>query len=161
TRRLFLRPGGGLAFERPASPRAGEGSRNPEFDEYTSDPAHPVPYTPRPIAPLYSNRQWTEWLVPDQRFVPPRPPCASYVTHPLDRDLDVVGPVVAQLFASTSGTDSDWVVKLIDVYPDSPDCALAGYQLMIADDVFRARFRKSFERPEPVQSDHAEHYSVD
>jgi len=85
----------------------------------------------------------------------------SYETETLDRDVDVVGPVVARLFASTSGTDSDWIVKLIDVYPDSPDGPLAGYQLMIADEVFRARFRKSFERPEPLVSGQVEHYPID
>jgi putative CocE/NonD family hydrolase len=161
THRLFLHPGGRLAFEPPADPGAGTGSPNPEFDEFTSDPARPVPYRPRPIAPLYSNRQWTEWLLQDQRFAHLRPDVLSFESDPLDRDLDVVGPVLAQLFASTSGTDTDWVIKLIDVYPDSPEGALAGYQLMIANDVVRARFRKSFEQPEPVHAGHVEHYPVD
>jgi putative CocE/NonD family hydrolase len=156
-RRLFLRAGGRLADDPPPG-REGD---DPEYDEYVSDPSRPVPYYPRPIAPLYSNRQWTEWLVQDQRFVHLRPDVLSYESDPLDRDLDVVGPVVAQLIASTSGTDSDWIVKLIDVYPDSPDGTLAGYQLMIADEVFRARFRKTFERPEPVRASHAEHYPID
>jgi putative CocE/NonD family hydrolase len=156
TRRLYLRTGGRLAFEPPPAPDGRDG----EYDEYVSDPSRPVPYYPRPIAPLYSNRQWTEWLVQDQRFVHLRPDVLSYESEPLERDLDVVGPVVVQLIASTSGTDSDWIVKLIDVYPDSPNGTLAGYQLMIADEVFRARFRKSFERPEPVRPGHAEHYPI-
>ncbi len=90
-----------------------------------------------------------------------RPDVLSYETEPLDRDVDVVGPVVARLFASTSGTDADWIVKLIDVFPDQPEGALAGYQLIIADEVFRARFRKSFERPEPVESGRVEEYRID
>ena len=84
-----------------------------------------------------SNRQWPEWLVQDQRFVHLRPDVLSYETEPLAQDLDVVGPVLARLFASTSGTDGDWIVKLIDVYPEDRDEPLAGYQLMIANDVFR------------------------
>jgi putative CocE/NonD family hydrolase len=157
TRRLYLRAVGRLAFEPPPEMEG----RDLEYEEYVSDPARPVPYYPRPIAPLYSNRQWTEWLVQDQRFVHLRPDVLSYESEPLERDLDVVGNVVAQLIASTSGTDCDWIVKLIDVYPDRPDAALAGYQLIIADEVFRARFRKSFERPEPVLSGRAEHYPID
>ena len=90
------------------------------------------------------------WLVEDQRFVHLRPDVLSYETEPLDEDVTVAGPIVAHLFASTSGTDCDWIVKLIDVYPED-DTKMAGYQLMIADDVFRGRFRKSFEKPEPVR----------
>lgn len=156
-RRLYLRPGGRLAFEPPA----GEGARPAEFDEYISDPARPVPYYPRPIAPLYSNRQWTEWLVQDQRFVHMRPDVLSYESEPLAEDVDVAGPVLARLFASTSGTDCDWVVKLIDVSPDRPEGALAGYQLIIADEVFRARFRKSFEAPEAVPANRVQEYPID
>ncbi len=157
TRKLFLHEGGRLAFEPPA---VAEGEK-PGFDEYFSDPAKPVPYYARPISPLYANRQWTEWLVQDQRFVHLRPDVLSYETEPLAQDIDVVGPVVAQLFASTSGTDSDWVVMLIDVYPEEPEEPLAGYQLMIANEVYRVRFRKSFERPEPVVSGQLEHYPID
>jgi putative CocE/NonD family hydrolase len=156
TRRLFLHAGGRLAFE---SPPANDGQQG--FDEFISDPARPVPYYPRPISPLYVNRQWSEWLVQDQRFVHLRPDVLSYETEALSQDVDVVGPVVAQLFASTSGTDGDWIVKLIDVYPDSPDDSLAGYQLMIASEVYRIRFRKSFERPQPVASGQVEHYPID
>ena len=90
-----------------------------------------------------------------------RPDVLSYETSPLEHDLDVAGPVVARLFASTTGTDCDWIVKLIDVYPeDDPDDA-AGYQLIIADEVFRARFRKAFERPEPLTPDQVEPYVID
>src|SRR5262249_51187547 len=132
TRRLYIRENARLAFEPP--PESGNdapaGQRGPAFDEYVSDPARPVPYVARPIAPLYTNLQWHEWLVQDQRFVHMRPDVLSYQTEPLDADLDVVGPITAQLFASTSGSDCDWVVKLIDVYPEDPSEPLAGYQLM-------------------------------
>jgi uncharacterized protein len=160
-RRLYLREGGRLDFEPPAGTISGGKSALIEGDGYTSEPARPVPYYPRPISPLYANRQWTEWLVQDQRFVHLRPDVLSYESGPLDQDVDVVGPVIARLFASTSGTDSDWIVKLIDVYPDSPDDTLAGYQLMIANEVFRSRFRKSFERPEAVPSGQVEEYPID
>jgi putative CocE/NonD family hydrolase len=160
-RRLYLRAGGRLAFDPPTQNQAGDGASARDFDEYVSDPSRPVPYYPRPISPLYTNRQWDEWLVQDQRFVHLRPDVLSYESEPLDRDLDVVGSVVAQLFASTTGTDGDWIVKLIDVSPDRPDDPLAGYQLIIADEVLRARFRKTFERPEPVESGRVERYPID
>jgi putative CocE/NonD family hydrolase len=149
-----------LAFEPPPENQASDGANARDFDDYVSDPSRPVPYYPRPISPLYANRQWTEWLVQDQRFVHLRPDVLSYETEPLDRDLDVIGPVVAQLFASTTGTDGDWIVKLIDVSPDRPDDPLAGYQLIIADEVLRARFRKSYERPEPVEPGQVERYPI-
>ena len=85
----------------------------------------------------------------DQRFVHQRLDVLSYETTPLERDLDLAGPITARLFASTSGTDCDWVVKLIDVFPED-DPAMGGYQLIIADEVFRARYRKAFDRPEPA-----------
>src|SRR5207248_5485161 len=111
-------------------------------------------------APLYGNQQWPEWLVQDQRFAHLRPDVLSYETEPLARNLDVVGAVVAQLVASTSGTDCDWIVKLIDVYPENPPGPLAGYQLMIANEVLRARLRKGFEHPEPVVADRVETYPI-
>ncbi len=160
-RRLYLREGGRLAFAPPPGPKVGSKETDLVFDHYVSDPSRPVPYYPRPISPLYANRQWTEWLVQDQRFVHMRPDVLSYETEPLAEDLDVTGSVVAKLFASTSGTDADWIVKLIDVYPDSPSGPLAGYQLIIADEVFRARFRNGFERPEPLKADEVEPYSID
>ena len=85
----------------------------------------------------------------------------SYETEPLEQDLDVAGPVLARLFASTTGTDSDWIVKLIDVYPEDAPQPLAGYQLMIANDVFRGRFRKSFEHPEPLVAGQVAEYAID
>jgi uncharacterized protein len=158
-RKLFLREGGRLAFEPPPDRVAGDGGST--FDEYISDPARPVPYYRRPISPLYLNSQWPEWLVQDQRFVHLRPDVLSYETEPLADDVDVTGPVLARLFASTSGTDSDWIVKLIDVYPEDAPQPLAGYQLMIANDVFRGRFRKSYEHPEAIPSREVAEYAID
>ena len=96
----------------------------------------------------------------DQRFVHLRPDVLSYETEPLAEDVTAAGSIVAHLFASTTGTDSDWIAKLIDVYPED-DAKLPGYQLMIAGDVFRGRFRKSFENPEPIQPDRVEEYTID
>ncbi len=118
-----------------------------------------MPYRPRPITATYPGPAWPLWLVQDQRFVHLRPDVLSYETEPLSEDVTVTGPIVAHLFASTSGTDSDWIVKLIDVYPED-DPKMAGYQLMIANDVFRGRFRKSFENPEPIQPDRIEEYTI-
>jgi putative CocE/NonD family hydrolase len=158
-RKLYLREGSRLSFEPP--PAAVAAAEQPIFDEYISDPGRPVPYYPRPISPLYVNSQWSEWLVQDQRFAHLRPDLLSYQTETLAQDVVVAGPVLARLFASTSGTDCDWIVKLIDVYPENAPQPLGGYQLMIANDVFRARFRTSFERPEPVRSGQVEEYSID
>ena len=159
TRKLFLRQGGRLAFEPPSDAEVGGGK--PTYDEYISDPGRPVPYYPRPISPLYLNSQWAEWLVQDQRFAHLRPDVLSYETEPLWQDLDVTGPVVARLFASTTGSDCDWIVKLIDVYPEDAPHPLAGYQLMIANDVFRGRFRTSFEQPAPLVAGQVAEYPID
>lgn len=156
-RPLYFRDAGRLAFDPPAenSPKA--------FDSYVSDPFHPVPYRHRPIGPTYPGPGWPAWLVEDQRFVHLRPDVLSWETGPLEEDLEVAGDIVAHLFASTSGTDSDWVVKLIDVYPeeDRQEPTMGGYQLMIADEVFRARFRNSFEKPRPVVPNRATEYNID
>jgi putative CocE/NonD family hydrolase len=166
-RRLYLRAGGKLSFEPPS-----DGEGGPAYDEYVSDPASPVPYRKRPIGPTYQwPEQWPTWLVQDQRFVDHRPDVLTWSTDVLDHDVVIAGDVVADLFASTSGTDADWVVKLIDVLPDGPppppkerDAGapdLRGYELMIADEVLRARFRKSLARPEPVPAGEVVEYSVD
>ena len=109
------------------------------------------------------NTGWTTWLVEDQRFVHRRPDVLDWVSEPLASDLTVSGKIVANLFASTSGTDSDWIVKLIDVYPEkyAADPEMGGYQLMIAGDVFRARYRHSFEKPEPLKPGAVEHYQIE
>ncbi len=155
-RNLYFQPKGKLSFEAPIE---GEG-----FDSYLSDPFHPVPYRSRPIEATYGpGSRWYTWLVEDQRFVDHRPDVATWQTDVLTDDIVVTGNVWARLFAATSGTDSDWIVKLIDVYPQrySDDPKMAGYELMIANDVLRGRFRNSFEKPEPVKPDEPNAYSVD
>src|SRR5262249_35189327 len=109
--RLYLRADNRLTFEAPPA--------NEPYVQYISDPAHPVPYRQRPISPTYPNGDWRRWEVADQRFVHGRPDVATWVSAPLDRDLTVTGELSADLFASTSGSDSDFVVKLIDVYPEN------------------------------------------
>lgn len=152
-RQLYFQADGKLSFDAPAK-------ATPEaFDSYVSDPANPVPYRRRPIE-LRSG--WTTWLVEDQRFVDHRPDVLTWTTEPLKDDVVVSGKVAAHLFASTSGTDSDWIVKVIDVYPENyqPDPKMGGYELMIAGDVFRGRYRNSFEKPEPVVPDAVTHYAI-
>lgn len=152
-RQLYFQADGKLSFDPP--PRTAAGG----FDSYVSDPANPVPYRQRPIE---VRSGWTTWLVEDQRFVDHRPDVLTWATEPLKDDVAVSGKVVANLFASTSGTDSDWIVKVIDVYPEKyePDPKLGGYQLMIAGDVFRGRYRKSFEKPEPIVPNAVARYEI-
>jgi hypothetical protein len=132
------------------------------YDSYVSDPAHPVPYRQRPIQATYfaGGSKWSTWLVEDQRFVDDRADVLSWETPPLDRDLTIAGEVVARLFASTTGTDADWIVKLIDVYPEShpENWNLAGYQLMVSNEVFRGRYRRSFEKPAPIPANQVQEY---
>jgi hypothetical protein len=138
--KLYLRAGGALSFQTP-------GGSPDEHDQYVSDPAKPVPYVPRPI----TRNGWPEWQLNDQRFVDGRPDVLTYQTEVLTKDLTITGEPVIHLFASTTGSDSDWVVKLIDVYPDKTQPAnLGGFEFMLAEEVFRARYRNSFEKPEPV-----------
>jgi putative CocE/NonD family hydrolase len=147
-RRLYFQAGGRLAFEAPATSGANA------FDRYVSDPANPVPYRHRPIPATYSPQGsgWPAWLVEDQRFVDDRPDVLTWETEPLAEDVTIAGDIVARLFVSTTGTDGDWVVKLIDVYPEQypKDGKLAGRQLMVANEVLRGRFRSSFEKPAPL-----------
>jgi uncharacterized protein len=128
-----------------------------------SDPAHPVPYRQRPIQPTYfaGGSKWPSWLVEDQRFVDDRVDVLSWESASLEADLAIAGEVTAQLFASTTGSDADWVVKLIDVYPEQnpENWDLAGYQLMVSSEVFRGRYRKGFERPEPIPPGEVLEYS--
>jgi len=125
------------------------------FDEFVSDPAHPVPYRQRPIQPTYfpGGSKWSTWLVEDQRFVDDRGDVLSWETPPLGADVTIAGEVRAHIFASTTGSDADWIVKLIDVYPEDypSNWALAGYQLMVSNEVFRGRYRTSFEKPAPIE----------
>jgi len=154
---LYLHADGTLSFDRPAASGA------PGYREYVSDPANPVPYRQRPISPTYPAGDWRRWEVADQRFVDGRPDVLTYTSAPLDHDLTVTGALSATLFASTSGTDADFVVKLIDVYPDNaqpnawnPDAgpepgqyarSLNGYELPIAMEIRRGRFNVSYETP--------------
>lgn len=146
-KQFYFQPNGGLSSQLPTP-------NSDSIDQYVSDPAKPVPYRARPIQWTYDPRgsNWFTWLTDDQRFVHNRPDVLSYVTPPLAEDVEIAGEVMANLFASTSGSDADWIVKLIDVYPDSmPDAKMGGYQLMVSSEVFRGRFRESFETPKPLQ----------
>jgi putative CocE/NonD family hydrolase len=156
-RKLYFQAAGGLSFNPPGP------TGSPGFDRYVSDPARPVPYRHQPVEPTYPGGGWPTWLVQDQRFAGSRPDVLSWQTAPLAENLTVTGDILAHLFASTSGTDSDWIVKLIDVIPAdySPDPTLGGYELMIADEVFRGRFRQSFENPKPLVPGRVEEYVID
>jgi uncharacterized protein len=105
---------------------------------------------------------WRIWQTEDQRFVDRRPDVLTYATEPLADDITVSGKIISNIFASTSGTDSDWIVKLIDVYPEKyqPEPEMSGYQLMIAGDVFRGRYRRSFEKPEPIPAGSVQNYQI-
>jgi uncharacterized protein len=151
-RQLYLRAHGVLSFDAPS------GQDSHEHDDYTSDPAKPVPYYPRPITP----DDWAEWQVADQRFVDGRPDVLTYESEPLKEDITVSGDPIAHLFAATTGSDSDWVVKLIDVYPEdyAPDARLRGFELMLAGEVFRARYRSSFENPAPLVPGQVTTYAI-
>ncbi len=149
---LYLTHGFGLSFTAPSPGGTdGTGNGNVAYDEYVSDPSKPVPYLPRPVH-MADGDAWRRWLVTDQRFVADRPDVLTYQTTPLTDAVRISGAPVVNLVASTSGTDSDWVVKLIDVYPDEvPDQPeMGGYQLAIAMDIFRGRYRESFEKPQPI-----------
>jgi putative CocE/NonD family hydrolase len=146
-RPLYLAAGFGLSFTRPAR---GD-SVQTAYDEYVSDPAKPVPYLPRPVR-FADSEAWRRWLVTDQRFVADRPDVLTYVTGPWTEPVRVSGAPIAHLVASTSGTDSDWVVKLIDVYPDEVPSRpeMGGYQLAVSMDIFRGRYRESFAAPKAI-----------
>jgi putative CocE/NonD family hydrolase len=131
---------------------------------YTSDPAKPVPYRTLPIEATYGpGSRWRQWQVEDQRFVYSRPDVASFKSDSLTSDMTVTGEITAHLFASTTGTDADWVVKLIDVYPnfDEKSKSMSGYQLPVAMEVFRGRFRKSFTNPTPLTPNKPEEFVID
>ena len=124
----------------------------PVVATYVADPADPIPYRHRPIQATYGQgSKWRTWLVEDQRFVDGRKDLAEFSTPVLEKDVTVTGDVKADLFASTTGTDADWIVKLIDVYPD-------GQQLMIVDEIFRGRYRESFENPKAIPANTVEEY---
>jgi len=146
---VYLNPGFKLSF---SAPKPGDS----QLDEYVSDPAKPVPYRKRPIQPMgYGNGlTWSEWLVDDQREASGRTDVLSFTSDVLTKPVKISGQPVVNLVASTSGTDSDWVVKVIDVYPDevAGDKQMGGYQLMVSADIFRGRYRESMENPKPIES---------
>jgi putative CocE/NonD family hydrolase len=150
---LYLRADGTLSFTPPAE-------AGPAYRQYVSDPANPVPYRTRPISPTYPKPGWRFWEVADQRFVDHRPDVLSYVTEPLDHDLVVTGDIAAALYASTSGTDSDFIVKLIDVYPEKGGDDMNGYQLPIAMEVRRGRYLHSYEHAQPLPANQPQQWQI-
>jgi hypothetical protein len=155
---IYLRGNGDLSFSPP--------SANDGFTSYIADPASPVPYEPRPIWEInYANppaiKAWRQWLVEDQRFVDGRPDVVTWVSEPLTEPMTVRGPVRAQLFAETTGSDADWVVKLIDVYADrEAEYEMSGYELMVSADIFRGRYREDYEKAVPVDPDRVLEYEI-
>lgn len=147
---LYLQSGFGLGFDKP---RAAGG------DSYVSDPAKPVPYLSRPISFDDSDR-WKTWLVADQRSVDGRPDVLSYTGEVLTAPVRIAGAPYADIYAATTGTDADWVVKLIDVYPDemASNPRMGGYQLAVSMDIFRGRYRDSFAEPKPIPAGRVQRY---
>jgi hypothetical protein len=146
SRKLYLAAGGNLSFTAPTVDPIG-------FDEYVSDPQKPVTYRPRPIRPTYADDStWRRWLVDDQRFAGDRTDVLVYTSEVLKAPVRIAGQSIAHLFAATSGTDSDWVVKLIDVYPDEVpgEVELGGYELPIAMDILRGRYRDDPAKPTAI-----------
>ncbi|HET7105757.1 MAG TPA: CocE/NonD family hydrolase [Candidatus Acidoferrum sp.] len=157
---LYFGADGKLSFDAPKSDVA------ETFDSYVSDPANPVPYRNRPVDETYPSDhpgRWYTWLVQDQRFVEKRPDVLSWKTDVLLEDVTLTGSVTAKLFAATTGSDADWVVKLIDVYPEKPDTEwnLSSYELMIADEIFRGRYRNSYEKPEAIVPGEVTPFTID
>ncbi len=149
-KKMYLKAGLKLGFD---APKGGDSA----FEEYVSDPAKPVPFRKRPIQPVgYGDgRTWSEWLVDDQREASGRPDVVTFVSDVLTEPLKISGQPVVNLVASTSGTDSDWVVKVIDVYPDevAGQASMGGYQLMVSADIFRGRYRESLDKPAAIAPD--------
>ena len=140
--------------------------KSEEFTTYVSDPANPVPYRARPIDSMFPPEDeasgWPTWLLQDQRFLKDRADVVSWQSEVLNQDLTLTGDIVARLFAATSGTDSDWIVKVIDVYPENDTQKdLAGDQLMVASEIFRGRFRQGFETPKAITPDAVNEYVID
>jgi uncharacterized protein len=148
---VYLKAGFQLGFDK--------GGAAGQFDEYVSDPAKPVPFVQRPVL-MNDPNVWRPWLVADQRPYSDRTDVLTYVSEPLKEPLQVAGQPMANLFASTSGTDSDWVVKLIDVYPDevAKQPEMGGYQLAIAMDIFRGRYRQGLDKPQAIPANKPERY---
>jgi putative CocE/NonD family hydrolase len=154
---LYLAGGGRLAWSEATN---ATGATAKATTSYVSDPANPVPYRHRPIQPTYSGgSQWFNWLTEDQRFVADRKDVAMWKLPVLKKDLIVTGEVLADIYAATTGTDNDMVVKLIDEYPgDDPDPAMRGYQLMTNAEIFRGRYLAGFDKPEPLRANSIHEY---
>jgi putative CocE/NonD family hydrolase len=155
---IYFHADGKLSFEKPS------GKETKAFVSYVSDPAKPIPYRARPVEETYgANSHWYPWLVSNQRFVDNRPDIAQWQTDTLTQDITITGKIMAKLFASTTGTDADWVVKLIDVYPQvyHKELSMSGYELMVSSEIIRARFRNSFSKPEPLTPGKIEAYTID
>lgn len=151
---LYAGPDHKAGFSKPT----GNGS-----ESYISDPAKPVPYRTLPIEATYGEgSRWRPWQIEDQRFVYTRPDVISFTTDSLKVDLVITGDVNAHLFASTTGTDADWIVKLIDVYPDwdSAGFKLSSYQLAVTMEVFRGKYRNSFSKPEALVPGKPEEFKI-
>jgi putative CocE/NonD family hydrolase len=152
---MYLLANGKLGFDKPAAQTG--------FDEYVSDPAKPVPYRLRPTLGFREpDSTWGEWLADDQRNAAARPDVLVYETEPLKEPLRVAGEPFAHLMASTSGTDADWVVKLIDVWPDEAidHPKLGGYQQMISADILRGRYREDAANPRAIAPDKVLQYTL-
>lgn len=156
TKKLYAGPGRKASFTKPVAP-------NGQIS-FTSDPSQPVPYRTLPIEATYgTGSRWRPWLAEDQRFAYTRPDVISFCMDSLTEDLTVTGTITAHLFASTTGTDADWIVKLIDVYPDNDqeNLLMSAYQLPVAMEAFRGRYRKSFSNPQPLIPNKPEEFTID
>ena len=152
---VYAGPHNSASFDLPAAP-SGDVS-------FVSDPDRPVPYRTLPIEATYGRgSRWRQWHVEDQRFVYTRPDVISFTTDSLSGDLVVTGAITAHLFASTTGTDADWIVKLIDVYPafDQKNYQMSGYLLPVAMEAFRGRYRTGFAHPQPLVPNKPEEFVI-
>jgi putative CocE/NonD family hydrolase len=155
-KKLYAAANHSASFTQPVAANA--------YETYISDPAKPVPYRTLPIEATYGEgSRWRTWQVEDQRFISTRPDVLNFTMDSLTADLTVTGKIVAHLFASTSGTDADWIVKLIDVYPViyQQSLSMSGYQLPVAMEVFRGRFQKSFSKPQPLVAGKPSEFVID
>ena len=169
---LYLRADGSVTFDPPSSAHSAG-----DYMQYVSDPGEPVPYRHQPISPTYPGGDWPFWEVEDQRFADHRPDVATFASAPLDHDVTITGQLSADIFASTSGTDSDFVVKLIDEYPQDAQKndwndeaggpkageyakSLDGYELPIAMEVRRGRYNKSYLEPKPLTPNQPTEFAI-
>jgi len=156
-RDLYFQADHALSFDKPKTSGDAQG-----FDSYVSDPANPVPYRKRPIEATYDPKGsgWYTWLAQDQEFLKDRQDVLTWETPALSSDTTLTGDIIAHLFASTTGTDSDWVVKLIDEYP-TDGSKMSGYEFMIVGEIFRGRYLTSYSMPKPLVPDKINEYTID